>query len=70
MVRYLTSRSALTKYLGRETNTESDCEVDPSEAGDEVEAKEEKEEQVRAILVAGSFSAFVHYPTLISFQKE
>jgi hypothetical protein len=57
VVKYLIGRSALTSYLGREVNVESDFEGDSEETLSD--AQEEKEEQVRAVLVAGSFSAYV-----------
>ena len=58
MVKYLKGRDTLVNDLEGDSNVESDCEDDS--AGSESETKEEKEEEIRAVLVTGSFSAYVH----------
>lgn len=59
MVKYFIGSSALTNYLDGDLNTESDCEGDSSGDNDEAQDnEEEKEEHVRAVLIAGSFSAY------------
>ena len=59
VVKYLIGGSALTEYLKGDVNTESDYEGDSSGASEDTPgSRGEKEEQVRAILVTGSFSAY------------
>ena len=51
--------------LEGDINVESDCEGDLPEVRDEAsETKEEKDEQPRAVLIVGSFSAYVGLPVL------
>lgn len=42
-----------------ELNIESDCEGDSTEAGIETPETEQKKEETRAVLITGSFSAYV-----------
>ena len=61
----------MVKYLGRDTlindlegdlNVESDCEGDLMGVEPEtVKIKEEEEEESRAVLITGSFSAYVRF---------
>jgi len=63
VVKYLDSKSRhpLTNDLEGDLNIESDCEGDLPEVKDETpKTKEEREEQSRAVLLTGSFSAYVH----------
>lgn len=58
MVKYLRGRSSVINSLEGGSNIESDCEGDPTGVGSEtMEVGEGKEEETRAVLVAGSFSA-------------
>ena len=58
-------------YLEGDVNIESDYEeVPPGVDGERSNSREEKEEQVRAILIAGSFSAYAHFPGLALFWGE
>lgn len=60
VVKYIIGRSALVKYLEGDVNIESDFEGDSPGVKEETpSAVEEKEEQVRAVLVTGSLSAYV-----------
>ena len=71
MVKYFIGRNTLTKYLEREIDIESDCEEDSRGASEETtDANEEKEEQVRAILIAGPFSVYAHFPDPIFVSGE
>ena len=67
MVKYLEGRNALINYLQLEggVNVDSDYEDDPIGAGDARLLKEEQDAgETRAILIAGSFSAYVRSLTL------
>ena len=58
MVKYLEVRNIVVNDLEGGSNIESDCEAGPLSIGPEtVETKEGKEEESRAVLIAGSFSA-------------
>ena len=58
MVKYLRSQDTHINALERGFNADSDCEGDPAEASNG--ALEGEEEETRAVLTAGSFSAYVH----------
>jgi hypothetical protein len=60
VVKYLKGRNALINDLEGDVNVESDCEGDSTGAGMK-HRREEKEEQTRAVLITGSFSAYVHF---------
>jgi len=55
LVKHLKGRVVLTNGLGDDVNPDSDCEDDPTGAGDETLRNERG---TRAVLVAGSFSAW------------
>ena len=60
MVKYVKGRNTRINDVEGGLNLESDCEDDSTEVGLETpDAKEEKEE-TRAVLITGSFSAYVH----------
>ena len=66
MVKYLKGRNTLISDVKEDLNLESDYEGDSM--GVELETpkvKEEEEEETRAVLITGSFSACVH--TLASY---
>ena len=71
MIKYFIGQSALTKYLERDIDIESDCEEDPWGASEETpDAKEEKEEQARAVLITGPFSVYAHFPNPVLVSGE
>ena len=59
MVKYLKGRSALITELEGNINVDSDCESDPTGGWGEQLKEEQDEEETRAVLVTGSFSAYV-----------
>ena len=64
MVEYLKVRNTLIRDLKGDLNLESDYEGDWTGLGLETpEMKEEEEEETRAVLITGSFSAYVSFPT-------
>ena len=63
MVKYLKGHNPLIDDLGGGVNIDSDCEGDSTGGGCEPLKKERDEEETRAVLIAGSFSACVHSPT-------
>ena len=63
MVKYLKGRNTLINDLEGDLNVESDCEGDSTEVGLETPKIEEKEDETRAVLITGSFSACVYFPT-------
>jgi len=72
VVKYLDlkGRHPLMNDLEGDLNVESDCEGDLPEAKDETSETKEKEEQVRAVLITGSFSAYVDLPVLSQSREE
>ena len=61
MVKYLKGRNTMIRSLKGDLNLESDYEGDSTEAGLETpKMREEEEEETRAVLITGSFSACVH----------
>ena len=69
VVKYFIGQNALTNDLG-DVNAESDCEGDPRGSYEGTQkAKEVKEELVRAVLVAGSFSAHALLPLCLSREE-
>ena len=63
MVIYLKGRDAPINDLEGDINVESDCEDDSTGVGDGT-LKKEQEEESRAVLIAGSFSAYVYFISL------
>jgi len=66
VVKYLNlkGRRPLMNDLEGDLNVESDCEGDFLEVEEEKSEVKEKEEQARAVLITGSFSAYVDLPVL------
>ena len=58
VVKHLKDRKAIKNDLEEYPNVDSDCEGEPTEAEDGT-LKEEENEETRAVLIAGSFSAYV-----------
>ena len=61
VVKYLKGRNALINELEGNINVDSDCESDPTGGWGwgEPLGEEQDEEETRAVLVTGSFSAYV-----------
>ena len=59
MVKYLNGKSILDCDLKGDFNVESDCEGDLSGAKKETRGAEDGEEETRAVLITGSFAAYV-----------
>ena len=57
MVKHIKCRTALMSDLAGDINLESDCDEDTP--GVEYELPDEKDEETRAVLITGSFSACV-----------
>jgi hypothetical protein len=58
VVEYLKGRNFVANDLEGGSNVESDCEGDPTGVVPEIDdMKEREEEETRAILIMGSFSA-------------
>lgn len=62
MVKYLKGRNTPINDLEGDLNVESDCEGDSAGVELGTPKMEEKEDETRAILITGSFSACVHFP--------
>ena len=60
MVQYLKGGSIIVNDLEGGVNIDSDCE-DNSMGTLDGKSKEEKDEESRAVLITGSFSAYVHF---------
>ena len=63
MVKYLKGQNTPTNDPEVYVNVESDCEDDPTETGDGT-PKQEQEEN-RAVLIAGSFSAYARFRVIL-----
>ena len=60
MVKRLKGRNGLTSDVEEYVNVESDCEDEGGSTGaDEGTLKEDENEETRAVLITGSFSAYV-----------
>ena len=62
VVNYAKSKNILVSGLGGKLSIESDCESDSTEVAHEAPRVKKEEEEIRAVLVTGSFSAYVHFP--------
>lgn len=62
MVKYLKDQNTFINDLEGGVNVDSDCEGDSTRVGDGVLKKEDDEGETRAVLIAGSFSAYVRSP--------
>ena len=61
VVKYLKGRNPLIKDLEGDVNVESDCDEDVVEVKDKLPDTREGEGETRAVLITGSFSAYVHF---------
>ena len=66
----LDGRSPSTSHLWGTADVDSDCEGDSTGIGDGTSQTKEKEEQARAVLTTGSFSAYVHLPSCIRLVRN
>ena len=64
-MKYLKGRNTPINYLGEGANVDSDLEDYPTGVDDGT-LKDQKEEGNRAVLIAGSFSAYAHFPALLT----
>ena len=60
-MKYPKGQNVTINDLEGDLNVESDCECHPIGAVPETQTKEEKKEEIRAVLVTGSFSAYVRF---------
>lgn len=63
MVKSLKGRNTIINDPKGGLNIESDCEGDSTEAVVETPETEQKKEETRAVLITGSFSAYVWFLT-------
>ena len=68
MVNYVRSRNTLVNDL-EGLNIESDCESDRTGGSHGTQAVKE-EEEIRAVLITGSFAAYVHFPASPSGREK
>ena len=61
VVKYLVDQNTLISDLGGSINIESDCEGDPRELGEETQRAMEGSEELRAVFITGSFSAYAAF---------
>ena len=57
MVKYIKGRNVPINDLEGDINIESDCEDDSTTASDRTPKNKQNEEEIRAVLTTGSFSA-------------
>ena len=69
MVKYLNGKSILDCDLKGDFNVESDCEGDLSGAKKDTPGAEDEEEEPRAVLITGSFAAYVCFNDVFSSSK-
>lgn len=60
MVRYVKGQSPPIEDLEGDANVESDCDGELPETGAELSSTEGTEEETCAVLITGSFAAYVH----------
>ncbi|KAF9643633.1 hypothetical protein BDM02DRAFT_1403367 [Thelephora ganbajun] len=70
LVRYLKGQNPLMNDLEGDIDVESDCEGDSPGANSEIPKADEKEDRTRAVLITGSFSAYVHFSVLSLSQGK
>lgn len=72
MVKYVKGRDTLITDLEGDINVESDCDEDTPGTKDirSPNVGEEREEETRAVLITGSFSAYVQIAIPSLFREE
>ena len=70
MVKYLKGRNVVINDLEGGVNIDSDCEGDYTGAGIGILKNQKKEEESRAVLIVGSFSAYVRFPDSYLCREE
>ena len=70
VVNYLRGQITLVNDLEEDLNIESDCESDSTGVARETPGVENKKEEIRAVLITGSFSAYVDFPNSPSGRKK
>ena len=70
MVNYVKSQNTLVKDLEGDLNIESDCESDSTEIARGTPGVKKEKEETRAVLITGSFAAYVHFPTSPSGREK
>jgi hypothetical protein len=71
VIKYLKGRNGPTNYLEGDINVDSDCEGESTGISDETSKTREKmEDEIRAVLITGSFSACVRCPAPSSRREK
>lgn len=71
MVRYLRGRNPLINNLKGDICVGSDCEGgSPDVMGEQLEGKEGREGQTRAVFVTGSFATYVHFVCRCLYRND
>ena len=69
VVKYVKGRNHLISDLEGDVNVESDCDGHIPGLEDELHNAKEEKKETRAVLITGSFSAYVHSVVSSSFRK-
>ena len=70
MVKYIKGKNTSVCDLDGDANVDSDCEVDLAGARKgTVKAKDENEDETRAVLITGSFAAYAVFNPVLSLGK-
>lgn len=70
MVKYFKVQDSFIWDLEGDINVKSDCEVDlPGARNRKLKEKEEKEEQICAVLITGSFAVYAIFNPILLFGK-
>ena len=70
MVKYLKGKNAPINDIEGDLNVESDCEGDSTGVVAETQKLKEEKKETRAVLITGSFSAYVHSLTLYCRRND
>ena len=70
VVNHAKSQNALVNDLEGGLNVESDCESDSTEVSHGTLGVKKEEEETRAVLITGSFAAYVLFPTSTSGRER
>lgn len=70
VVKYLKGQNLLTGDFDGDCCVESDCDGDPADVKGELPEKDGSEDQIRAVLITGSFSTYVRFGySFLPYQK-